>query len=142
VAEEPRALLGQDGSELHERGEVRRENESAFVFSGARSHGKEMSTRALDRALDALEGRTPPNRPKPASVDVVLAGDSKQRVLDAIPRSYGAEERDLLRQLSGCDPDDAVAPAPLLPRPGRRARSSRSNGLARSFCVRLGTVCV
>ena len=39
---------------------------------------KEMSTRSLDRALDALEGKTPPEKPKPPSGDVTVTGKTRE----------------------------------------------------------------
>ena len=39
---------------------------------------KEMSARSLDRALDALEGRMPPEKPKPPSGDVTLTGKTRE----------------------------------------------------------------
>lgn len=39
---------------------------------------KDMSTRSLDRALDALEGKKPPVTPKPPSVDVTLNGNTRE----------------------------------------------------------------
>ena len=39
---------------------------------------KDLSTRALDRALDALEGKTPPENPKPPSGDVTLTGKTRE----------------------------------------------------------------
>jgi len=48
-----------------------------------------MSTRALDRALDALEGKTTPQKPKPASVDVLLPGETREDVAAAAQRIMG-----------------------------------------------------
>ena len=39
---------------------------------------KDMSTRSLDRALDALEGKTPPEKPKPPAGDVTLTGKTRE----------------------------------------------------------------
>ena len=39
---------------------------------------KDMSTRSLDRALDALEGKTPTEKPKPPSGDVTLTGKTRE----------------------------------------------------------------
>jgi hypothetical protein len=39
---------------------------------------KDMSARSLDRALDALEGKTPPEKPKPPSGDVTLTGKTRE----------------------------------------------------------------
>ncbi len=39
---------------------------------------KDMSARELDRALDALEGKTAPDKPKPASVDVTFRGATRE----------------------------------------------------------------
>jgi len=46
--------------------------------TGRQTPLKEVSTRELDRALDALEGRTPTERPKRASADVTLTGDTRE----------------------------------------------------------------
>jgi hypothetical protein len=39
---------------------------------------KDMTSRELDRALDALEGRTAPEKPKRLSGDVTLSGDTRE----------------------------------------------------------------
>jgi len=39
---------------------------------------KDLSTRSLDRALDALEGKKDPDKPKPASVDVTFRGATRE----------------------------------------------------------------
>jgi hypothetical protein len=39
---------------------------------------KEMSVRELDRALDALEGKKDPDKPKPVSVDVTFRGATRE----------------------------------------------------------------
>jgi hypothetical protein len=39
---------------------------------------KDLSTRSLDRALDALEGRTPPEKPKPPAGNVTLSGKTRE----------------------------------------------------------------
>ena len=46
--------------------------------TGRQTALSQMSTRSLDRALDALEGKTIPQKPKPASVDVALAGETRE----------------------------------------------------------------
>lgn len=50
---------------------------------------KELSTRSLDRALDALEGKTAPQKPKPASVDVMLSGETREAVAADAQRIMG-----------------------------------------------------
>ena len=50
---------------------------------------REMSTRSLDRALDALEGKTIPEKPKPASIDVVLSGETREEVATDAQRIIG-----------------------------------------------------
>ena len=39
---------------------------------------KDMSARTLDRALDALEGKTASKKPKPVSADMVLSGETRE----------------------------------------------------------------
>ena len=39
---------------------------------------QEMSARSLDRALDALEGKTPPEKPKPPAGEVTLTGKTRE----------------------------------------------------------------
>ena len=46
--------------------------------TGRQTPLKDMNTRELDRALDALEGRTAPQRPKRPSGDVTLSGDTRE----------------------------------------------------------------
>lgn len=48
-----------------------------------------MSTRSLDRALDALEGKTVPQNPKPVSVGVALAGVTREDAAAAAQRIMG-----------------------------------------------------
>jgi hypothetical protein len=46
--------------------------------TGRQTPLKAMSARALDRALDALEGKTPPERPKPPAAELTLKGDTRE----------------------------------------------------------------
>jgi len=46
--------------------------------TGRQTALRQMSARELDRALDALEGKTIPQKPKPASVGVALAGETRE----------------------------------------------------------------
>ena len=46
--------------------------------TGRQTPLKEMSTRELDRALDALEGKKSPEKPKEPSVNVVLTGKTRE----------------------------------------------------------------
>ena len=51
---------------------------------------KTLSARSLDRALDALEGKAvPPRKPKAASVDVALSGDTREAVAADARRIMG-----------------------------------------------------
>jgi hypothetical protein len=68
---------------------------------------KEMSARELDRALDALEGRKDPDKPKPPSVDVTLNGATREeyaadflKVMDLLT-GRGAEIRGRKGHLTG-----------------------------------------
>ena len=54
---------------------------------------KEMSTRELDRALDALEGKKAPEKPKQPSVEVVLTGKTREE--------FAADALRVMGQLSG-----------------------------------------
>ena len=54
--------------------------------TGRQTALSQMSARSLDRALDALEGKTVPQKPKPASVDVVLSGETREDVAAAAQR--------------------------------------------------------
>ena len=53
---------------------------------------REMSARTLDRALDALEGKTAPGKPKPVSTDVVLSGETRE--------AFAADAQRIMSQLS------------------------------------------
>ena len=53
---------------------------------------KDLSTRSLDRALDALEGKTAPQKPKPVSTDVVLSGETRE--------AFAADAQRIMGQLS------------------------------------------
>jgi len=46
--------------------------------TGRQTALSQMGTRSLDRALDALEGKTVPQNPKPLSVGVALAGETRE----------------------------------------------------------------
>ena len=46
--------------------------------TGRQTPLKDMSARELDRALDALEGKTPPEKPNPPSGDVTLTGKTRE----------------------------------------------------------------
>jgi len=46
--------------------------------TGRQTPLKDMSTRELDRALDALEGRKDPDKPKSASVDITFSGATRE----------------------------------------------------------------
>ncbi|MEI8121050.1 MAG: hypothetical protein WCI20_03290 [bacterium] len=46
--------------------------------TGRQTALSQMRTRSLDRALDALEGKTVPQNPKPVSVGVALAGETRE----------------------------------------------------------------
>ena len=49
----------------------------------------QMSVRSLDRALDALEGKTAPEKPKPGSVGVQLSGETREDVAADAQRIMG-----------------------------------------------------
>ncbi|MEI8141148.1 MAG: hypothetical protein WCI03_14945 [bacterium] len=46
--------------------------------TGRQTALSQMSARELDRALDALEGKTVPQNPKPVSADITLAGETRE----------------------------------------------------------------
>lgn len=48
-----------------------------------------MSARSLDRALDALEGKPAPQKPKPAAVGILLAGETREAVAANAQRVMG-----------------------------------------------------
>lgn len=51
---------------------------------------KSLSARSLDRALDALEGKAvPPRKPKTASTDVTLSGETREAVAADAQRIMG-----------------------------------------------------
>ena len=56
-----------------------------------------MNTRSLDRALDALEGKTPPEKPKPPSGDVTLPGKTREE--------FAADALRIMGRLSAQMPD-------------------------------------
>ena len=57
--------------------------------TGKQTALREMSTRSLDRALDALENKKVPPRPKPVSADVVLSGETREEVATDARRIMG-----------------------------------------------------
>ncbi len=75
----------------------------------------DMSTREWDRALDALEGKTPPDKPKPPSVDVTFRGATREE--------YAAEVRKAMDLLAGRLAD-------IRGRKGRLTGDSKQNVLA------------
>ena len=54
---------------------------------------KDMSARSLDRALDALEGKMPPEKPKPPSRDMTLTGKTREE--------FAADALRIMGRLSG-----------------------------------------
>jgi len=76
---------------------------------------KDLSTRALDRALDALEDKQDPDKPKPASVDVTFRGATREEyaadVLKALDLLAGrlAEIRGRKGRLTGDAKQDVLA---------------------------------
>ncbi|MEK7994560.1 MAG: DUF3102 domain-containing protein [Planctomycetota bacterium] len=60
--------------------------------TGRQTALREMSTRTLDRSLDALEGKTAPQKPKPVSTDVVLSGQTRE--------AFAADAQRIMGQLS------------------------------------------
>ena len=65
--------------------------------TGRQTALREMSARSLDRALDALEGKKEPDKPKPASVDVTFRGATREE--------YAAEVRKAMDLLAGRVPE-------------------------------------
>ena len=57
--------------------------------TGRQTALSQMSAGSLDRALDALEGKTAPQKPKPASVDVMLSGETRDDVAADAQRIMG-----------------------------------------------------
>jgi len=57
--------------------------------TGRQTALSQMSARSLDRALDALEGKTAPQKPNPASMDVVLSGETREDVATDAQRIMG-----------------------------------------------------
>ena len=57
--------------------------------TGRQTALSQMSARSLDRALDALEGKTVAQEPKPASADVLLSGETREDVAAAAQRIMG-----------------------------------------------------
>jgi len=57
--------------------------------TGRQTALSQMSARSLDRALDALEGKTVAQEPKPASVDVLLSGETREDVAADAQRIMG-----------------------------------------------------
>jgi hypothetical protein len=58
-------------------------------LTGRQTALREMSARTLDRALDALEGKTTPVKPKPAAAVVVLSGATREEVAADAQRILG-----------------------------------------------------
>ncbi|MBA4389070.1 MAG: hypothetical protein C0404_13900 [Verrucomicrobia bacterium] len=58
---------------------------------------KDMSARELDRALDALEGKKDPEKPKPESVDITFRGATREE--------YAADVLKAMDLLAGRLPD-------------------------------------
>ena len=54
--------------------------------TGRQTALSQMSTRSLDRALDALRGKTVPQNPKPVSAGVALAGETREDAAAAAQR--------------------------------------------------------
>jgi hypothetical protein len=65
--------------------------------TGRQTPLKDMSTRELDRALDALEGKTPPGKPKPPSGEVTLTGATREE--------FAADTVRIMGRLSAQMPD-------------------------------------
>ena len=57
--------------------------------TGRKTALREMSARTLDRALDALEGKTTPAKPTPAATVVVLSGATREEVAADAQRIMG-----------------------------------------------------
>ena len=57
--------------------------------TGRQTALNQMSARSLDRALDALEGKPAPKKPEPASVDVLLSGETREDVAADAQRVMG-----------------------------------------------------
>ncbi len=57
--------------------------------TGLQTALSQMSIRSLDRALDALEGKTVPQNPKPVSVGVALAGVTREDAAAAAQQIMG-----------------------------------------------------
>jgi hypothetical protein len=71
--------------------------------TGRQTALSQMSARSLDRALDALEGKSVPQKPKDASVDVLLSGETREDVAAAAERVMGrlSEELEEIRSRKG-----------------------------------------
>jgi len=63
--------------------------------TGQRTALSQMSARSLDRALDALEGKTALAKPKPASVGLVLSGETREDIAADAQRIIGLLSRQL-----------------------------------------------
>ena len=70
---------------------------------------KDMSAREMDRALDALEGRNSPKKPKPPSVDVALTGATREEFAADTLRIMGklSDQLALIRGRKGSLTGDA-----------------------------------
>jgi hypothetical protein len=83
--------------------------------TGRQTPLKDMSTRELDRALDVLEGRKDPDKPKPVSVDVTFRGATREEyaadVLKAMDLLVGrlADIRGRKGRLSGGSKQNVLA---------------------------------
>ena len=71
--------------------------------TGRKTALREMSARTLDRALDALEGKTTPAKPTPAATVVVLSGATREEVAADAQRIMGLLSTQLgeMRQRKG-----------------------------------------
>jgi hypothetical protein len=57
--------------------------------TGKQTALREMSARTLDRALDALEGKTTPKKPKPDQAGVLISGETREEVAADAQRIMG-----------------------------------------------------
>jgi hypothetical protein len=83
--------------------------------TGRQTPLKDMSTRELDRALDALEGKKDPDKPKPVSVDVTFKGTTREEYAAAVLKAMDllagrlADIRGRKGQLTGDSKQDVLA---------------------------------
>ena len=66
---------------------------------------KEMSARSLDRALDALEGKTPPEKPKPSSEDALRQAQGTLTLTGKTREEFAAAALRIMGRLSAQMPD-------------------------------------